>query len=118
MNAVWHFRAVFPGGSPPSACAWRRAGVVAEPPTSSAPVIEPHCKADFAGGDRSFINRPDASWSHSSGIPALIRASRKPGAASIKAGRCASNHATESLGFNVIACASAAFASGALSAAA
>ena len=55
---------------------------------------------------------------HSSGSPALIRASRKPGGESIKPGWSACNDATESLGFNFIASANAAFASGALSAAA
>jgi hypothetical protein len=50
---------------------------------------------------------------HSSGSPALMRASRNPGGESIKPRRCASSHATESLGFAFIASASAAFASGA-----
>ena len=63
-----------------------------------------------AGVERSSV-------AHSSGSPALIRASRNPGSPSIN-GRRASSHATENLGFNFIASASAAFASGALSAAA
>jgi hypothetical protein len=55
---------------------------------------------------------------HSSGSPALLRASRKLGSVSTQAELCARNDAKDNLGFNFIASARAAFACGALSAAA
>ncbi len=66
-------------------------------------------------GSRS---RDGCSGAHSSGSPALISASRKPGGESIKPDKCASSPPTESLGFSFIASTNAAFASCGLSAAA
>ena len=73
------------------------------------------------GGRRIWGEAPFARGGrrgHDSGSPALISASRKHGGESIKPGWSACNNATESLGFNFSASANAAFASGALSAAA
>jgi hypothetical protein len=73
-----------------------------------------HRRSDFGHSNAHHLSR----GAHSSGSPALSSASRKLGSVSTQAELCARKNAMESLGFNFIASANAAFALGILSAAA
>jgi hypothetical protein len=100
-----------PFAKPSANCAYETAGVDVK---RSSPIgLRP-----FKRASSTATGAASSGCAHSSGSPALIRASRNLGSVSTQAELCARKNAKESLGFKFIASAIAAFASGILSAAA